>query len=480
MKLGVRLTWGDGALSIIDLLARETLVFAAVGIALGGLDDLAVDAIFLVRWCWTGLTRRGQIPVMLGGGSATDAQGRIAIFIPVWDEAKVIGTMLRSTLARLDFPDYRIFVGAYPNDQATIDAVAAVADHDDRIRLIIGTAAGPTTKGANLNLLWHALAQAEAADPEGIQARMIVLHDAEDVVHAHELRVFDRLIGRHIAVQLPVLPLVQAGSRLVSGHYCDEFAEAHGKQLVVRLALKAGLPLAGVGCAIARSALADVAARRGGDPFDAESLTEDYELGLQLSGLGGTMVLARVREYSGGPPVAVRAYFPATLDAAVRQKARWMIGIALAGWDRIGWGKRCHVADHWMRLRDRRAPIAVIILAAAYVAILASGVSVVSHWLVGTPPPSLAVPPALLLVNGLVLFWRLAVRAGFTGSVYGWKEAMWSLPRAVVGNLIAVLAASRALVRYVAMLRGRPLHWDKTAHVFPPDLAAHDKAGLAL
>ncbi|MGJ3628815.1 hypothetical protein AB5I41_21435 [Sphingomonas sp. MMS24-JH45] len=33
----------------------------------------------------------------------------------------------------------------------------------------------------------------------------------------------------------------------------------------------------------------------------------------------------------------------------MRQKARWMIGIALAGWDRTGWGGDRRVAEMWMR-----------------------------------------------------------------------------------------------------------------------------------
>lgn len=38
------------------------------------------------------------------------------------------------------------------------------------------------------------------------------------------------------------------------------------------------MPLAGTGCAIAPDVLAMIAQARGGDPFDASSLTEDYEL----------------------------------------------------------------------------------------------------------------------------------------------------------------------------------------------------------
>ncbi len=377
--------------------------------------------------------------------------------------------MLDTALARLDHPDYRIYVGTYANDPATIAvvaAVAAVAAHDDRVRLVIGNDPGPTTKAANLNVIWHALARDEAT--EGARARAVVLHDAEDVVHPQELRIFDRLIGAYSAVQLPVLPLVQRGSRLVSGHYCDEFAEAHAKQLVVRQALGAGLPLAGVGCAISREALEGVAATRGGDPFDAQSLTEDYELGLHVAVLGGRSILARIREYPGGPLVAVHAYFPARLEAAVRQKARWMVGIALAGWDRTGWGSRFALGDHWMRMRDRRGPISVLVLAVAYLALLATGLSWLGHTVSGTPAAPVALPAAVLIANAAVLIWRLAMRAGFTTAAYGWREGLWSIPRALVGNLIALFAAQRAMKRYIAMLRGAPIIWDKTAHEFPP------------
>ena len=95
------------------------------------------------------------------------------------------------------------------------------------------------------------------------------------------------------------------------------------------------MPLAGTGCAIAVPILAAIAATRQGAPFDATSLTEDYELGLRIAELGGRATFARVRD-ANGLLVAVRAFFPDRIDAAVRQKARWMTGIALAGWDRTG------------------------------------------------------------------------------------------------------------------------------------------------
>lgn len=44
-------------------------------------------------------------------------------------------------------------------------------------------------------------------------------------------------------VQLPVIPVRTNGSRWISGQYCYEFAEAHGKTMVVREAIGAALPI---------------------------------------------------------------------------------------------------------------------------------------------------------------------------------------------------------------------------------------------
>jgi adsorption protein B len=457
------IVWG------IDAVAHETMLFAAVGFLVGGIDDGMVDAIFLLRTLWRRCTvmRRHPRAKLADFVVAPDAE-RIAIFVAAWDESRVIGAMLTTALGRIEHPNYRIYVGTYPNDRATIDTVAEIATRDPRVRLVVGPREGPTTKADCLNTLWRALLRDEAA--EGGRAKAVVIHDAEDVVHAGELAIFDRLIDRHWVVQLPVLPLPDRSSRLVSGHYQDEFAETHAKQLVVREALGAGLPLAGVGCAIARPALDAIAQRRNLSPFDETSLTEDYELGLHVAALGGSGILARVPERPGGPVIAVRAYFPSTIEAAIRQKARWLTGIALAGWDRTGWGRWYHLGEHWMRMRDRRAPIAVLILFAAYVALLAWAAAWMAHALSGTAsPPFGPMLRGLLWINAGLLAWRLIMRATFTGLSYGRREALWSLPRAMVGNLIAVLAARRAMIRYLGMLAGRVPVWDKTAHSFPDE-----------
>ena len=445
----------EGAAWLLAAATRELTLFAAVGLLIGGIDDLAVDAIWLGRTAWRRLTVYRRHPRTNAETlPPPDRPGRIALFVPAWQESAVIGDMVRAALGSIAHGDYRIYVGTYPNDPATIAVVEAVGD--PRVRLVRGDRPGPTTKAECLNRMWAALLRDERG--AGARFKAVVLHDAEDVVHPQELRLFDRLIERFDLVQLPVLPLVDDGSRWVSGHYVDEFAEAHGRQLAVREALGAGIPSAGVGCAIARAALARMAGAADGRPFDEDSLTEDYEIGLRLTNFGGRAAFVAMPACAGGPLVATRAYFPHTLATSVRQKTRWMIGIACAGWDRLRW--QGGLAERWMLLRDRRAVLAAVILAAAYAAMALSGLC----WVMGV---EVAWPRGLgtmLAFNFGLLAWRLAIRFVTVARFYGWREGCRAVPRVLTANVIAMMAARRALAAYVP---GRVNRWDKTAHHFP-------------
>lgn len=454
------------ALAALELLRNELLLFAGVGLLLGGLDDLLLDLIYGTRRLWRALTVYTRIPRMTACDlPPAGAAGPVAVFVPAWDEAAVIGQMLRNCLDKWRDEDVQIFVGAYPNDRPTIDAVVAVMSEQDAacVTLVIHEHAGPTTKADCLNQLWQALLRWEAA--EGREALVVVLHDAEDVVHRDALRLIGLLAPRFALVQLPVLPLVSARSRWVAGHYCDEFAEAHAKSLLVREALGAALPSAGVGCGFNRAALGRIAAARGDRPFDATSLTEDYELGLRLGQDGGRGALVRMRDEAGGL-IATREYFPDTLAAAVRQKARWTVGIALAGWDRMGWSGRWR--ERWMRLRDRRAALAALVLLAAYAGLLVSILAYGGALLLGRSPAAWPQPlPWMLAVTTAMLVWRLLVRMAFVWRAYGPGEALRSVPRAIIANIIAMMAARRAVILYMRYLRGGALIWDKTHHQYP-------------
>jgi len=447
-------------------LASELALFAAAGFLLFALDDLAVDLIYFGRRIWRALTVYTRYPRAFADALQPPREpGRIAVFIPAWDESAVIADMLRATLKRWGGGDYRIFVGHYRNDPATAAAIASV--DDPRIEPVLVDAAGPTTKADCLNHLYDALVAAECR--ESWAAKAIVLHDAEDLVHPLEIGLFDRMTERAAIVQLPVVPLIDPDSRWISGHYCDEFAEGHGKELVVREAVGASIPLAGVGCAIERRALARLAADNGGRPFIAASMTEDYEMGLRVGALKLKTMFVRIPAVTGSRGVVSSSgHFPASLDAAVRQKARWVGGIAFAGWDRLGW--RGGLGERWMRMRDRRGPLAGLLLIAGYAAALL--------WLQLGIAKGLGAPVDLTLGAGLVLMlkvnaallaWRVLMRAGFVTATYGLGQGLLSVPRLVVGNVIAILAVWRALSLHA---NGGPTRWDKTRHIFPTEESA--------
>lgn len=448
-----------GLETLAGLASHEMMLFASVGILFIGFDDLLFDILWFVT------RRRGARPHYLRDNSVREPlAGPLAIFVPAWDEAKVLPAMIRRTLSAWQGEDFRLYLGCYPNDAATLFAVSPLVAHDPRLRLVIGDTDGPTTKGDNLNRLWAAMGRDERA--EGLRFAGVVLHDAEDIVHRSELALYRAELTRHAMVQIPVLPLLGIGRQWVAGHYADEFAEAHGKDLVLRARLGAPLPSAGVGCALTRNALTLLSIERGGSPFRPDSLTEDYEMGILIGTQGlGTAFVAAVDDE--GEWIVSRGAFPATIDSAVRQKSRWIAGIALAGWDHLGWAgpQQGGWFARWMLWRDRRAPLAALILLAAYVALFAGALGWAGQALLGWQARVPGVTLQwLMALSGALLLWRLAMRGHFAARAYGLRQGLWAIPRAFVANVVAMLAARRAVLIYWRMLRSGEVVWDKTEH----------------
>lgn len=439
------------------LIQYELLLFAGLFFLLGAIDELLIDLL----WLW--LKLRGRLRDRPAPDLRPDAGlgGPAAVIVPTWREDAVIAAMIDHTLAAWPQPELTLFVGCYHNDPATLAAASSAGGGDARLRLVIHEAAGPTTKADCLNRLYRAIDTEEAR--RGQPFRMVVLHDAEDMVDPAALSVLDAAMDHAEFVQLPVLPLVVGDSRWIAGHYCEEFAEAHGKGMVVRDAIGAGLPSAGVGCAIKRSELAKLAGSRESNlPFSPDSLTEDYELGLTIAAMGGRTRFLR-RRGAGGRLIATRAYFPDDISQAVRQKTRWLHGIAFQGWERLGWSRS--PVESWMRLRDRRGPMTALVLAIAYVLVLTAGGTLAASLFGWLPSPDMPPILALLLsVNLLALLWRAVFRFAFTAREYGVGEGMRAVLRIPVCNIIAIMAGRRAFAAYVGTLAGAAPVWDKTDH----------------
>src|SRR5689334_7078163 len=93
----------------------------AIWLLINGLDDLFLDLAFLVGWVALRLGSQARAP--------TEAQlrlaprKRIAVFVPLWREHNVIRHMIEHNLMSNRYGQYDFFVGAYPNDDATLSAV---------------------------------------------------------------------------------------------------------------------------------------------------------------------------------------------------------------------------------------------------------------------------------------------------------------------------------------------------------------------
>jgi len=453
----------------LALAERELLLFAGAFFLIGLADELAVDGL----WIWLRLTGRARtLRIRRDNHRLPELAGPAALLIPAWQEAGVLATTIGHALKAWPQRQLRVYVGCYRNDVATAEAILRGSGMDPRVRLVVHDRDGPTTKADCLNRLYAAMVADE--ERSGCRFHMVLQHDAEDMVDPAALGLLDAALERADFIQLPVLPEPQPRSRWIGSHYCEEFAEAHGKAMVVRGALGVALPAAGVGCAFSRELLGTIADEMSGaGPFSVDSLTEDYELGLKIKAIGGRAWFLRARG-EDGRLVATRACFPPTLPQAVRQKARWVHGIAFQGWDRLGWTGG--LAESWMRLRDRRGPLAALVLFAAYaLLVLAAALWLAQNLGFGHPWRPTGTLRAVLWINLASFAWRTAMRFAFTSREYGWAEGARAVLRLPHANIIAIMAGRRALIAYVRSLMGAQLRWEKTSHhAHPVELASSE------
>jgi adsorption protein B len=331
---------------------------------------------------------------------------------------------------------------------------------------------GPTCKADCLNFIVEAILTHEKE--KGTCFAGVVLHDSEDVLHPLELKYFNSLLPRHDMIQLPVISLRRKWSEWVGSTYMDEFAESH-KEMLVRERLTGTVPSAGVGTCFSRRALVALVGATKSQPFNTASLTEDYEIGMRLSQLGMRSTFGwlpvKSKDSHRLQPLSVAEFFPGTFAAAVRQKARWAMGIGLQSWRQIPWRGRT-AAVQYILLHDRKAVVTPFLTGAAYLLLLLlllfnpaadEGWPAPSHEVLGN-----ALVSYLLILNLVFLANRLGHRFYFTARLYGWKQGLLSWPRMVVGNFVNFFAVARAWRLYTAhVYYGQRLAWDKTMHDYP-------------
>jgi adsorption protein B len=352
--------------------------------------------------------------------------------------------------------------------------VDKVAKTSSSVRKVVVPHDGPTSKADCLNWIYQGILLEEQR--RGERFDILAMHDAEDVIHPLMLRLYGILIPPYEFVQTPVFSLPLAARQVVAGTYIDEFAEHHLKDMLVRQAIGGLIPSAGVGSAFDRDAFEEMARRHGQTPFNTESLTEDYEIGLKfrLANRKVTFACRTLSVEKGAPEeyIATREYFPDALSASIRQRSRWICGIALQTWRQIGWKGSLPVL--YCLWRDRKAIVTNTLLSLAYALILyflartLMAVFLHSGWDYREVVPSHSVLSAVLAVNLWMLIWRFWVKGSLVHRLYGSWQGVLSVPRLVLGNVISLSAMTRAVFQYAHhRWTGKPLRWLKTAHAFP-------------
>ncbi len=462
------------------------LVLAGI-ILISGLDDLFIDIVYWTRRAWRSVTVYRKHPQLSVNKLYNLDEKPLAIMVPAWQEHGVIDKMAELAAITLDYENYHIFVGTYPNDPQTQHDVETVCARYPNVHKVVCVRPGPTSKADCLNNVLNAILQFEQR--ANLQFEGFILHDSEDVLCQQELRLFNLLVGSKDLIQLPVYPLKRSWSDFTGGHYLDEFAETHGKDLVVREALAGQMPSAGVGTCFSRRAILKLLEAGNGMAFDVQSLTEDYDIGFRLKSFGLTEIFVRfpVRDcdpsatrsalmQAGINPreasvIAVREYFPDSLSYAIRQKSRWIIGIVYQGFKTHRWSDT-PVLNYFL-WRDRKGVITNFTSFLATILLLQLLVVWVYQHYVPDSYQFLSIFESegwlavLLVINLMLMLNRALQRVIFVTRYYGIQQGVLSIPRLFWGNLINFLANYRALKQTIMSKDIRRIAWDKTSHEFP-------------
>jgi adsorption protein B len=427
-----------------------------------GVEDVALDLIAVIRGLKPYRIRLSDLKNWV-----KTPEKRIAILVPAWKESKIISHMLLGNVARIHYDNYLFFVGCYPNDAETIEAVKTASIFNPKIIPVINSKGGPTSKGQMLNRILEEI----QASPEKYRVDAFVLQDCEDIMDPWSLKLLNFKLDQFDFVQIPVFSLSVKPFDFVAGTYMDEFAESHTKDLLVRESLGAAIPSAGVGTAFSQT-LAKAMIKQNGWVFYENSVTEDYELGIRSQALGfqGTFACYFFgnQRKRNGHYIATREYFPKKLGRAIRQKTRWTVGIAIQGWKNLGWLGR--LSNRYYLYRDRRGLLTNILALIGYPVFIFLGAARLSQ--IWQEEPFLysygTLLTGLLAVNMALMMNRLWQRGRSVSIVYGGK-ALWLLPvRWPISVIVNSFACVNALTQtFILRIRKGTFQWVKTDHELP-------------
>src|SRR5437867_4318229 len=135
-----------------DRLAAGVLAPLAMWVLASGLDDLFLDLCSLYYRLVDGWRRRCVSPPIAPG-----CEQKIALLIPAWREEAIIEQMLYHNIAAVQYSDYEVFIGVYPNDLRTVSRVAECEQKYRRVHRVVCPHDGPTSKADCLNWVYQGI-----------------------------------------------------------------------------------------------------------------------------------------------------------------------------------------------------------------------------------------------------------------------------------------------------------------------------------
>jgi adsorption protein B len=263
-----------------EVLALTLVTGVLVVYALAFWEELVFDLTYL--WRFRKLKNHALTPEEL----EADKPKRMAVLLPAWKDVN-LAPMIRATLGYTNYSPLHLdlFVGVYPNDRKTLEAVEALSQEFVNVHLVIADGPGPTPRGHLLNILYSYLERFERSNR--LEFEVVALHSADDVIHPYTFKLYSTLLRKYPAVQLPVLPLPSQGyfwEGLLNAAYISDLAEQQLRHLPTRDALGFFVPSVPSGFALRRTLLPEMASD--GHIFDPQPGATPFDPALRLWRIG--------------------------------------------------------------------------------------------------------------------------------------------------------------------------------------------------
>jgi len=465
-------------LEIIAWLCSRVVLIALTAIyCVRGLDYLFLDFLHLIRSAGR-LLLGVNLSVLRAGSGRITVEKRIAILLPSWRNPQVIRRTVHLLHHLSQYERFHVFVGVHKNDEPTRRAMREAAEAYPQLEPLSLPLPSPASRVDTLNHIYAAILDYERE--RGVTFDLFLMLRAGDVLHPQALNLVNEAAETAHLVQLPQQVLARARCHLAAGVLMDEWAERYGRELPVRAGLSSFLPAAESGYAVTREAAQWLCSRNYEKLFPQAPVPNGHLMGAELRSLRGRKRVIRTRRDATTPytlapvgphmlrtratPVAVYREVRAGLRMAVRDRARWLLGLAYAG---SRWGGRGGPASFYLWLRDGCARVYGYTYLPLY-ALLGYGAFTAFRALrdpafTPRPPVQPGEPYFPLLLSALgLLGWRAISRAVYVGRAYGMAQGALTVVRRPLFHLTSFAAC---------VLAG---HWWRRARRGAPVAERHD------